>query len=118
MMALAIVTTFEQYDANKWLVEIEVGGLVCKRAKFNARTLPEACEALLSAYRAIATPEMLEAQGMAGEIVDPGHDNGVGWLGNPQIRENAEEDRRAAKREQMARVRAAKAAKHAKEVMA
>lgn len=91
MMALAIVTTFEQYDANKWLVEIEVGGLVCKRAKFNARTLPEACEALLSAYRAIATPEMLEAQGMAEPKLTP-------------------------QQEQMARVRAAKAAKHEKEV--
>lgn len=109
MMALASVPHFEQYDTNKWLVEIEVGGLVCKRAKFNARTLPEACEALLSAFRAIATPEMLEAQGMA----EP-----ASYLGNPVIRENAEEDRRAARREQMARVRAAKAAKREKEATA
>lgn len=108
MMALATITTFYQVDTNHWLAEIEIGGLVCKRREVRERTLPEALSAILESYRAMATPEMLEAQGMAGPVVDPGHDNGIGrdLGGGPS-------PAYLAKQEQMARVRAAKAAKRA-----
>lgn len=93
MMALANITTFYQAETNRWLAEVEVGGLVCKRREVRERTLPEALSAILESYREMATPEMLEAQGMAERKLTP-------------------------QQEQMARVRAAKAAKHEKEASA